>query len=145
MMDGKDKADIIVALRECAGALEQGHPDALTLLQALGTEMLVLGLKNGPALASVPEDQVEALVRREVFAVADSIASFHQHKVTEVEILNARLVRQFDPAMAWNEAINRAIAAKKAKREEVIDLTPPQRFMFETYQVPTTMKALRSA
>lgn len=142
-MTPEDKTDIIKALRDVARGIEQGAPNALDLMQAVGTEMLVLALKDGAS--DIEPARAEALAKREIMAIADSMAKFHQHYATEVEILNDRLMRQFDPAMAWNEAINRAIVAKRAAKEEAIEMTPPQRFMFETYQVPTTMKALRSA
>jgi hypothetical protein len=142
-MEATDKTDIVMALREVARGIEQDAPNALELLQAVGTEMLVLALKNGDS--DMPPAVVEMLARREVMAIADSLARFHQHYVTEVEILNERLVRQFDPAMAWNEAINRAIVAKKAAGEEVVMMTPTQQAMFDRFQVPTTMKRLQSA
>ncbi len=144
-MDPKDKTDIVMALREVATAIEKGKPGAQQALQSLANEMLVLAVKNAPMLASIPADDLEALARRELAAIIASIAMFQQNKMTETEILNARLVRQFDPAMAWNEAINRAIVAKKALREEIVMMTSTQDQMFRTYQVPTTMKMLKDA
>lgn len=144
-MDTKDKTDIVMALREVATAVEQNKPGAQHALQSLSTEMLVLAVKNAPMLAGIAPDDAEALARRELAAVVVSIAMFQQNKMSETEIINARLVRQFDPAMAWNEAINRAIVSKKAAGEEIVMMTPTQQKMFEAFQVPTTMKALRSA
>lgn len=144
-MKSTDKADIIKAMRDVALALERGTPNSIDLMQALGTEMLVLALVNGPGLVDIGADRIEALARREIVAITDNIAAFHEHMTTEVEILTERLVRQFDPSMAWNEAINRAIVAKKAKGEEAVMMTPTQKTMFDRFQVPTTMKALRSA
>jgi hypothetical protein len=145
MIDPKDKTDIIMALREVATAIEQDKPGAQIALQSLANEMLVLAVKNAPMLAGITPEDAEALARREIGAVIVSIAMFQQNKMSETEIINARLVRQFDPAMAWNEAINRAIVAKKAAREEIAMMTSTQQKMFEAFQVPTTMKALRSA
>lgn len=144
-MESKDKTDIAMALREVATAIEQDKPGAQHALQSLATEMLVLAVKNAPMLAAIPPADLEALARRELAAIIASVAMFQQNKLTEADILNARLVRQFDPAMAWNEAINRAIESKKAAREEIVMMTSTQDQMFRTYQVPTTMKALRDA
>ncbi len=145
MIDPKDKTDIILALRDVASAIEQDKPGAQQALTSLATEMLVLAVKNAPMLAAIPPDDLEALARRELAAIIASVAMFQHNKMTETEILNARLVRQFDPAMAWNEAINRAIEAKKAAREEIVMMTSTQQAMFDRFQVPTTMKALRNA
>lgn len=145
MMDTTDKTDIVMALREVAKAIEQDAPNALLLMQSIGTEMLVLALKTGPALARLPEEKVEGLVRQEIAAIADSVGRFHDHFIEESDLLNERLLRQFDPAMAWNEAVNRAIEGKKAAREEVVEMTPQQQMMFHKFQVPTTLRALKSA
>lgn len=142
-MTPTDKTDIVMALREVARGIEQGSENHLELMRAIGTELLVLALKDGAG--QMPPAVAELLARREISAIADSMARYHANYVTEVEILNERLVRTFDPAMAWNEAINRAIEAKKAAREEIIEMTPPQQFMFKSLQVPATMKALASA
>lgn len=151
-MDTKDKTDIVMALREVARGIEHGDADALSLMQALGTELLVLALESGPRAAEISDaapDVVEGLIRRELAAIIDTIAMLHQHRIKETDILTERLVRMFDPAMAWNEAINRAIEAKKQAKEtidpQLLYMSPQQKFMFETFQIPTTMKALRSA
>lgn len=143
MMDTKDKTDIVKGLRDIARAVEQDAPNAMELLGIAGREMLVQALKANAD--DIPSDEAETIARREISAISTSMAKFHQHQMTEVEILNERLLRQFDPAMAWNEAINRAIVAKRAAREEVIEFTPSQRMMFDKFQVPTTLRALRSA
>lgn len=138
-----DKTAIVMALREVARAIEQNAPNYLDLMQAIGTECLVLALKTGAT--DIEPATAEALARREVSAIAQSMAAFHNHYTTEVEILNERLVRQFDPALAWNEAINRAIAAKKAAKEEVVEMTTRQQMMFDSFQKPFGMRALQSA
>jgi hypothetical protein len=140
-LTAKDKTDIVMALREVARGIEQDSPNTIDLMKAIGTELLVLALKDGsdrPAVA-------EMVARREVSAIDDSMKRLQHHFITEVEILNERLVRMFDPAMAWNEAINRAITAKQAAREEVILMTPTQKFMFDSLQVPATLKRLKEA
>lgn len=142
-MTPADKTDIVMALREVARGIEQDKPNTRDLMLAIGTELVVLALKEGST--DLPPAVAEMIARREVSAIADSMQRFHSHYVTEVEILNERLVRIFDPALAWNEAVNRAIEAKKAAREEVVMLTPTQQFMFDKLQVPTTMKALSAA
>lgn len=144
-MNTTDKTDIIMALREVALGIEQDAPNALELMQALGTEMLVLALKTGPALERIEPERVETLVRGEVAAIVDSIGRYHDHFIEESDVLNERLLRQFDPSQAFNEAVNRAIEAKKAAREEIITMTPLQETMFQKYQVPTGLRALRTA
>ena len=120
-----DKTDIVIALRKVATGLEQGDSKTFDLLEAIGTELLVLALKHAlpaaPLAEAVPmvPEAVEAVARREVSAIGDSVQRFLSHQVTERDILNERLMRQFDPSMAWNEAINRAIDAKKAAKQEV--------------------------
>lgn len=147
-----DKTDIVIALRKVATGLEQGDGKTFDLLEAIGTELLVLALKHAlPAKplrdGQVPmmPDAVEAVARREVSAIGDSVQRFLSHQVTERDILNERLMRQFDPSMAWNEAINRAIDSKKAAKEEVVLMTPHQAFAFETFQKPSTMAAFKNA
>ena len=144
-MNSTDKTDIVMALREVATAIEQDAPNGLDIMQSLGTEMLTLALKTGPALSRIDPERVEALVRGEIAAIADSVGRYHDHFIEESDILNERLLRQFDPSMAFNEAINRAIEAKRAAREEIIALTPLQETMFQKYQVPTALRALKTA
>lgn len=146
-----DKTDIVIALRKVATGLEQGDSKTFDLLEAIGTELLVLALKHAlpaaPLAEAVPmvPEAVEAVARREVSAIGDSVQRFLSHQVTERDILNERLMRQFDPSMAWNEAINRAIEAKKAAKQEVVLMTPQQAFAFEQFQKPSTMMALKNA
>lgn len=153
-----DKTAIVVALREVARAIEHNHPNSLNLMQAIGTELVVLALKNGPLLDEITNDEemseelrdkrknyLEGMIRAEVAAIVDSIARFHEHKIAEVDILNERLTRMFDPAMAWNEAINRAIAAKKKAGLAIRVMTSQQKVAFETFQLPSTMMALKNA
>lgn len=155
----KDKTDIIIALREVAKGLEtkaftQGV--TLELLQAIGTECLVLALKHGPLLDTINKDAPEAdkaareaglemLIRRELAAIADSVAAAHEGRIREIDIIHERLMRQFDPAPAFNEAVQRAIEAKKDKLITAVTMTPPQKFAFEQFQVPTLMSALFNA
>lgn len=155
----KDKVEIVLALRETAKGIEQstGTDLALNLMQAVGIELLVLALKNGPLLDEISgedapektkalrEAALEMMIRTELAAIADNIASMHEHRIKESDILNERLVRMFDPALAYNEAINRAIEAKKAKGEQIKLLTPQQKWMFDNMQLPTLMSALRNA
>jgi hypothetical protein len=143
ILTAKDKTDIVMALREVARGIEQDSPNTLELMQAIGTELLVLALKEGAS--DLPPAVAEMVARREISAIGDSMSRLHHHFITEVGILNERLVRIFDPAMAWNEAVNRAILAKQAAREEVIQMTPAQKFMFDSLQVPSTMKRLKEA
>lgn len=146
-----DKTDIVIALRKVATGLEQGDSKTFDLLEAIGTELLVLALKHAlpaaPLAEAVPmvPEAVEAVARREVSAIGDSVQRFLSHQVTERDILNERLMRQFDPSMAWNEAINRAIEAKKAAKQEVVLMTPQQAFAFEQFQKPSTMMAFKNA
>lgn len=155
----KDKTDIVMALRETAKGIEQSVTPNLTLslMQAIGTELLVLALKNGPLLDEISgedapaktkalrEAALEMMIRIEIKAIADTIASMHEHRIKESDILTERLTRMFDPAPAYNEAINRAIEAKKAKGEEIIELTGTQKWMFDNMQLPSLMSALRNA
>jgi hypothetical protein len=156
----KDKRDIIFALRETAKGLETRaftEGVALELMQAIGTELLVLALKHGPLLdkingPDVPEkdrpareEGLEMLIRRELAAIADTVAATHERRIREIDVIHERLMRLFDPAPAFNEAVLRAIEDKKAKLEEVSTMTPPQRFMFEKMQIPTMMAALFNA
>lgn len=159
MIPTKDKTDIVVALRECARGIEQSLDPDLTLkvMQSIGTELLVLALKHGPLLVEIegenapPEhretraEHLENLIRVEIAAIADTIAKLHEHRITEGDLLNERLTRQFDPYAAWNEAINRAIAKKLAAKELVVGPSPQQKFAFEKFQFPSTMNALRNA
>lgn len=155
----KDKTDIVMALRETAKGIEQSvSPNyTLNLMQAVGTELLVLALKNGPLLDEISgsdateetkalrEAALEMMIRIEIKAIADTIASMHEHRIKESDILTERLTRMFDPALAYNEAINRAIEAKKAKGEEITQLTGRQKWMFDNMQLPSLMSALRNA
>lgn len=153
----KDKTDIILALRETAKGLEKvalTEGVVLEFLQALGTELVVLALKHGPLLDKIngpdvaEEDKpareagLEMLIRREIAAIADTVAAAHEGRIREIDVIHERLMRQFDPAPAFNEAVMRAIEAKKAKLETVVTMTPPQKFAFEKFQVPTLMNAL---
>ncbi len=113
------KTDIIMAMREVARGMEQGHPDILSLMQMLGTELLVFALKYGPALERIGPEETERLVRREIAAIAHTVAKLHEHQTTEAQIINDRLMRMFDPTLAFNEAINRAITAKQAEKGNV--------------------------
>lgn len=144
-----EKTDLVMALREVARAIEQDHGDALAALQALATEMLVYALKHGPALKTIPTEEVEGLIRREIVSVVDSVSRFHEATVDERGILEERLFRLFDPSLAFNEAINRAIERKKAAREEIdpalLTRSPQQDMMWKQHQLPTLQKALRNA
>lgn len=158
-MTPKDKTDIVMALREAARGIEQSiGPDlALQVMQVIGTELLVLSLKNGPLLDEIegenapPEhretraEHLEHLIRLEIVAISDTIARLHKHRITESDILNERLTRIFDPYLAWNEAINRAIEKKLAAKETVVQPTEAQKFSFEKFQFPSTMNALLNA
>ncbi len=156
----KDKTDIIIALRETAKGIETRaftEGVALELMQAIGSELLVLALKYGPLLdkinhKDVPEadrpareEALEMLIRRELAAIADTVAAAHERRIREIDVIHERLMRVFDPAPAFNEAVQRAIEDKKAKLEEVSTMTQPQRFMFEKMQQPTMMAALFNA
>lgn len=156
----KDKLDIIMALRETAKGIEKvALTEGVTLefIQALGIELLVLALKHGPLLdqingPDVPEADkpareagLEMLIRRELAALTDTVAAAHEGRIREIDVIHERLMRMFDPSMAFNEAINRAIEAKKAKLETYSTMTPPQKFAFEHFQVPTLMNALFNA
>lgn len=155
----KDKVEIVVALREAAKGIEQstGTDLALNLMQAVGTELLVLALKNGPLLDEISgenapketkalrEAALEMMIRTELAAIVDTIVSMHKHRIKESDILTERLTRMFDPALAYNEAINRAIEAKKAKGETIPQLTDQQMWMWENMQLPSLMSALRNA
>lgn len=144
-----DKLDMVVGLREVAKAIEQGHPDYLITIQAIATELLVFALKLGPAVEKVPSDDLEALIRREITAIVDSVVRFHEGHIEERDILEERLFRLFDPSLAFNEAVNRAIERKKAAREEIdpalLQRTPQQDMMWKKFQLPTLEKALRNA
>lgn len=158
-MNSNDKTDIVMALREAARGIEQSIGDSLALqvMQMIGTELLVLALKSGPLLAEIegenapPErrqdraDHLERLIRVELIAIADTIARLHEHRIKEGDILNERLTRTFDPYLVWNESINRAIAAKLAAKETVVQPSPQQKFSFEKFQFPSTMNALLNA
>lgn len=156
----KDKTDIIIALRETAKGLETRaftEGVALEFMQALGIELLVLALKHGPLLdkingPDVPEkdrpkreEALEFLIRRELAAITDTVAAMHDGRIRETDVIHERLMRMFDPAPAFNEAVTRAIEAKKLKLESVATMTPPQRFAFEQFQVPSMMNALFNA
>lgn len=151
-MDSQDKLNIIVALREVALAIEQrgDFPETLGVMQALGTELLVLALRNGPMLEALSPkltpERLEGLIRREVASIADDIARTHDHNHTEVEVLAARLFRMFDPYLAWNEAINRAMEAIRAAGlsvdPRIMAPTGEQKKMFEQWGFPTTRRAL---
>lgn len=156
----KDKTDIILALRETAKGLEKvalTENVTLEFIQALGTELLVLALKHGPLLdkingPDVPETDrpareagLEMLIRREIAAVADTVAAAHEGRIREIDVIHERLMRVFDPAPAFNEAVGRAIEAKKTTMQAAVAMTPPQRFAFEHFQVPTLMNALFNA
>ncbi len=72
----------------------------------------------------------------------DSIYGTLSHRRIEAEIIEVRLMRRFDPAMAWSEAINRACAAKKIARESIF--SGGQKAAFEVQQ-ETTHDILRRA
>lgn len=143
-----DKTQIIMALREVARGMEQGHPDILSLMQMLGTELLVFALKYGPAQERIGPEETERLVRTEIAAIADSIAKLHENRITEASILNDRLTRLFDPTLAFNEAIVRAIDANKADRgklaeaQELLDGVSGPAWRL---QIMSVLKALRNA
>jgi hypothetical protein len=156
----KDKTDIIMALRETAKGIEKvALTEGVTLefVQALGIELLVLALKHGPLLDRIngpttPEADrpareagLEMLIRRELAAITDTVAAMHEGRIREIDVIHERLMRLFDPALAFNEAVTRAIEAKKAKMETAVTMTPPQKFAFEHFQVPTLMNALFNA
>lgn len=157
----KDKTDIILALRETAKGIEtRAFTEGVMLefLQAIGTECLVLALKHGPLLDEINSDAdltdkqkkdrgeaLEMLIRRELAAIADTVAAMHENRIREIDVIHERLMRVFDPAPAFNEAVQRAIEAKKNKLETAVTMTPPQKFAFEQFQVPTLMSALFNA
>lgn len=66
------------------------------------------------------------------------------NREAEIAIIEARLMRLYDPAQAFNEAVLRAIAAKKAKREELYAMSAHQQMAFDVQRESLT-KALRSA
>lgn len=144
-LTAEDKTDIVKGLREVARAIEQGQGNRLALMQAIGTELLVLALKNGPNEADLPPEKIEGLIRIELGAIVDTIVRMHEGRIAEADVLNERLTRMFDPYLAWNEAINRAIEKKKAAGGEVVQPSPQQKFMFEKFQFRSTMNALINA
>lgn len=80
---------------------------------------------------------------REIDAVAESLAAYHAYQTNEFGILNDRLTRRFDPAPAWNEAINRAITAKGQTRASMWN-SPQQGAAFD-FQQRATRETLRNA
>ena len=56
-------------------------------------------------------------------------------------MIEARLMRRFDPAMAWSEAINRACAAKKIARTSIFTGYQEQAFCSAA---ETSLRALRT-
>jgi len=63
---------------------------------------------------------------REVKECRRNVAEFLRNQKTEADILNERLTRRYDPALALVEATNRAIEQKKTDRSHVYDLTTKQ-------------------
>jgi hypothetical protein len=88
------------------------------------------------------DDETFRLAVAEIDAIAENLERFHAGYLDEVGILNERLTRRFDPALAWNEAINRACEAKKIAKSEM--LTEFQQRAFDVQQ-RTTKDALRNA
>lgn len=141
------KTDVIMALREVARGMEQGHPDILALMQVLGTELLVFALKYGPALEKIGPEETERLVRQEILAIVHTIALLHENRITEAAIINERLMRSFDPTLAFNEAINRAIERKKAEKADMAEVENSLSVNNGAWalQIKTVLKALRAA
>lgn len=137
---------MVQVLREVAAAIEKGKGNLHELMHAVGTELMVLALKYRPPEVDGPDPEVtEVLVRREVGATLDTILQFHRFQLTERGVLNERLMRVFDPYLAWNESVNRAIELKKTAGERPILPTDQQKWMFENMQLPATQKALFNA
>lgn len=159
MLTRKDVNDITTALRETAKGLQTvaiTEGVKLEFMQALGIELLVLALKHGPLLDEINRDADEAqkaareealefLIRRELAAITDTVASMHEHRIREIDVIHERLMRVFDPGPAFNEAVQRAIEAKKAKGEAAVMMTGTQKWMFDKFQVPSMMNALFNA
>lgn len=77
--------------------------------------------------------------------VEDELASIEttlSHRASEADVIEARLMRRFDPAMAWSEAINRACAAKKIARTSIFTGYQEQAF---AVQQETSLRALKNA
>ena len=83
-------------------------------------------------------DHDKALISAELDSITDTL----KRREFETDIIHARLMRRFDPAMAWNEAVNRACADKKLAREHIF--TGPQSMAFKVQQ-ETVLKAVKSA
>ncbi len=144
-----DKLDIVKGLRMVAQAIEQGAPDHMALMQAIGTELLVLALRYGPNVHEIPDAEFEGLIRREIVAIVLNVAAFHEGKMAEADILTERLVRTYDPSLALTEAMTRAVERKKAAKEEVdsalVHRTPEQEKMWREFQLPMLYRTLRDA
>lgn len=151
-MEVSDRLNIIIALREVATALETkaGDLDSRELLKVVGTEMLVLALRDEmQPIDDLPEPLAEKLMRRELSAILHNIARFHKGHVAEGDVLTERLVRLYDPYLAWNEAINRAMERMQKDGVKLdpglLTPSPQQKWMFEKFQLPTTYKALKAS
>jgi hypothetical protein len=84
------------------------------------------------------------LIRAHAMDLEDACAKTSDHLEAERRIIEQKLMRRFDPSPIWNEAINRAIAAKKEAREPYLMMTGHQDRAFERQQ-ESTRKALRNA
>lgn len=63
------------------------------------------------------------ILQTELDALEESVSLTAEYSQRECDILSARLTRRYDPAMAFTEAVHRAIEAKKAARESIMHLT----------------------
>lgn len=134
---------MIDTLRWVTDMLDQDGDPGKELMIAAGVELLATALKD-------PRDKPDTLqlIRREVTAIGKDIDAYRKAQADEFDILSERLFRLFDPALAWNEAINRAIERKKEMGEtldpRLTTMSPQQEFMFERQQ-RLTRNALRAA
>lgn len=60
---------------------------------------------------------VKRVSQSEQNAIWDQVRAVIKYQAGEVEMLEARLSRRFDPGMALNEAANRAMVQKQAARD----------------------------
>ena len=114
------------------------------LLYPLARKIVVRKITDDAFYKEHVVDSEVAMIERVVAQELTKVGEVLFAREIEGHLITALLTRRYDPSPIWNEAINRAIANKKAAKEDYFELSGAQKAAFERQQ-ETGRKALRNA
>ena len=92
---------------------------ALRLSEAFVYVMFEIMKRDGSVFLGDPKETIP-IIRRELWAIPETIVETLAWRRSEVDILTERLGRRYDVGMAINEATNRALEAKKIAKDQAL-------------------------